>query len=93
MEHGVMKLQTPSTKPGPRPKGGESKRSADNFGHCDLFDICDLEFLVTLVLQNSSPSLLAEPSDFDLPQGIRFFRFVCTMTMTTDWSVNISIFD
>ncbi|MEE9531607.1 MAG: hypothetical protein V3W52_11470, partial [Syntrophobacteria bacterium] len=32
---GILKLGT-------RPQGGESKRSADNFGHCDLFDICDL---------------------------------------------------
>jgi hypothetical protein len=31
-------------KLGTRPQGGESKRSADNFGHCDLFDICDLRF-------------------------------------------------
>jgi hypothetical protein len=31
---GILKL-------GFRPQGGESKRSADNFGHCDL------EFLVT----------------------------------------------
>jgi hypothetical protein len=30
---------------GTRPQGGESKRSADNFGHRYLFDICDLEFL------------------------------------------------
>ena len=29
-------------KPGSRPRGGESKRSADNFDHCDLFDICYL---------------------------------------------------
>jgi hypothetical protein len=29
---GILKL-------GPRPQGGESKRSADNFGHCYLFDI------------------------------------------------------
>jgi hypothetical protein len=29
---GILKLGT-------RPKGGESKRSADNFGHCDLFEI------------------------------------------------------
>jgi uncharacterized protein (DUF362 family) len=35
---GILKLGT-------RPQGGESKRSADNFGHCDLFVICDLEFL------------------------------------------------
>ncbi|MGD8503462.1 MAG: hypothetical protein PVH49_07630, partial [Syntrophobacterales bacterium] len=34
---GVLKLGT-------RPQGGESKRSADNFGHCDLFGICDLLF-------------------------------------------------
>jgi hypothetical protein len=32
---GILKLGT-------RPQGGESKRSADNFGHCDLFVICDL---------------------------------------------------
>jgi len=29
---GILKLGT-------RPQGGESKRSADNFGHCYLFDI------------------------------------------------------
>ena len=34
-------------KLGTRLQGGESKRSADNFGHCYLFDIYDLEFLVT----------------------------------------------
>jgi hypothetical protein len=34
---GILKL-------GPHPQGGESKRSADNFGHCDLFDIWDLLF-------------------------------------------------
>jgi hypothetical protein len=33
-------------KLGPRPQGGESKRSADNFGHCDLFDICNLLFVI-----------------------------------------------
>jgi hypothetical protein len=32
---GILKLGT-------RPRGGESKRSADNLGHCDLFGICDL---------------------------------------------------
>jgi len=32
---GILKLGT-------QPQGGESKRSADNFGHCDLFDICGL---------------------------------------------------
>jgi hypothetical protein len=54
-----MKSQTPSTKPGPRPKGGDSEGEITNkfqipilndqnrfgilnFGHCDLFDICDL---------------------------------------------------
>ena len=31
-------------KLGTRPQGGESKRSADNFGHCDLFGICNLLF-------------------------------------------------
>ena len=36
---GILKLGT-------RPQGGESKRSADNFGHCYLFDIWDLEFLL-----------------------------------------------
>jgi hypothetical protein len=34
---GILKLGT-------RPQGGESKRSADNFGHCDLFGICNLLF-------------------------------------------------
>jgi len=34
---GILKLGT-------RPQGGESKRSADNFGHCDLFVICNLLF-------------------------------------------------
>ena len=48
---GILKL-------GPRPQGGESKRSADNFGHCYLFVICDLEFLF---LQYSSQSLPAIP--------------------------------
>ena len=28
-------------KPGTRPKGGESKRSGDNFGHFTLFRISD----------------------------------------------------
>jgi hypothetical protein len=32
---GILKLGT-------LPQGGESKRSADNVGHCNLFDICDL---------------------------------------------------
>ena len=41
---GILKL-------GPRPQGGESKRSADNFGHCNLFVICYLEFLVTLPIE------------------------------------------
>jgi hypothetical protein len=57
-----IKSQTPSTKPGPRPEGGDSEGEITNksqipivndqnrfgvlnFGHCDLFDICDLEFL------------------------------------------------
>jgi len=30
------------SKLGTRPQGGESKRSEDNFGHCDLFAICAL---------------------------------------------------
>jgi len=34
---GILKL-------GIRPQGGESKRSADNFGRCDLFGICYLLF-------------------------------------------------
>jgi hypothetical protein len=34
---GILKLGT-------RPQGGESKRSADNFGHCYLFGICYLLF-------------------------------------------------
>jgi hypothetical protein len=36
---GILKLGT-------RAQGGESNRSADNFGHCDLFVICDLEFVI-----------------------------------------------
>jgi hypothetical protein len=38
---GILKLGT-------RPQGGESKRSADSFGHCDLFDICDLYFGISI---------------------------------------------
>ena len=34
--------------------------------------ICDLEFLVTLVLQNRSSSLPAKPLNFDLAQRTRF---------------------
>jgi len=54
-----IKSQTPSTKPGPRPEGGDSEGEITNksqipilndqnrfgilnFGHCDLFDMCDL---------------------------------------------------
>jgi hypothetical protein len=33
------------SKLGTRPQGGESKRRANNFGHCDLFGIFDSEFL------------------------------------------------
>ena len=51
-----MKSQTPNTKLGPRPQGWESKRSADNFGHCYLFAICHLEFLLT-------------PADFRMKEG------------------------
>ncbi|MGW8223079.1 MAG: hypothetical protein ACWGP1_13105, partial [Syntrophobacteria bacterium] len=36
-------------KLGTLPQGGESKRSADNFGHCDLFDICDLLFGISML--------------------------------------------
>ena len=57
-------------KLGTRPQGGESKRSADNFGHCDLFGTCDLLFGIfressTPVLQNSSQSLPAKPLNSD----------------------------
>jgi len=60
-------------KLGTRPQDGESKRSADNFGHCDLFDICDLLFGIfshssTQVLQDSSQSLLAKLCNSD-PRG------------------------
>ena len=57
---GILKL-------GPRPQCGESKRSADNFGHCYLFDICDLGFGISIpaVLQNSSQSLPANPLNSD----------------------------
>ena len=43
---GILKLGT-------RPQGGESKRSADNFGHCNLFDICDLRFGISYTLADS----------------------------------------
>jgi hypothetical protein len=38
-----------------------------NFGHCDLFDICYLLFVISIppVLQNSSQSLPAKPLKFD----------------------------
>ncbi len=57
---GILKLGT-------RPQGGESKRSADNFGHCDLFDICDLLFGISIppVFQYSSQSLPAKPLNSD----------------------------
>ena len=48
-----------------------------NFGHCDLFDICDLWFGIfshssTPVLQNSSQSLTAKPFNSDPTLGTRF---------------------
>ena len=63
---GILKLGT-------RPQGGESKRSADNFGHCDLFDICDLLFVIfshssTPVHQGSSQSSPAKLYNSD-PRG------------------------
>jgi len=57
---GILKL-------GPRPQGGESKRSADNFGHCYLFDICDLLFGIYIppILQKAMDGriALALPTD------------------------------
>ena len=38
---GILKLGT-------RPQGGESKRSADNFGHCYFFVICYLLFVISI---------------------------------------------
>ena len=38
MEHGVMKLQTPSTKPGPRPKGGDSEGEITNKSQISIFN-------------------------------------------------------
>ena len=55
---GILKLGT-------HPQGGESKRSEDNFGHCDLFVICYLEFLVTR--QSAIYNLLSLTSDCLLP--------------------------
>jgi hypothetical protein len=53
-------------KLGTRPQGGESKRSADNFGHCYLFDICDLGFGISI------PFFPAKPSNSDLAQRTKF---------------------
>jgi len=41
-------------KLGTLPQGGESKRSADNFGDCDLFVICYLLF--GIFYHSSTPS-------------------------------------
>ena len=51
---GILKL-------GPRLQGGESKRSADNFGHCYLFDICDLLFGIYIppILQKAMDGRIA----------------------------------
>jgi hypothetical protein len=63
-----MKSQTPSTKPGPRPEGGDSEGEITNksqipmlndqnrfgilnFGHCDLFDICNLRLFNILLFK------------------------------------------
>ena len=60
-----MKSQTPSTKLQTNLKFQYSMTKTDlEFGIsviviCLIFVICDLEFLVTLVLQDSSPSLPA----------------------------------
>jgi hypothetical protein len=57
---GILKL-------GPRPQGGESKQSADNFGHCYLFGICDLLFGISVppILQKTMDGriALALPTD------------------------------
>jgi hypothetical protein len=43
-----MKSQTPSTKLQISILNNQNKKQFWNFefGHCDLFDICDLEFLI-----------------------------------------------
>jgi hypothetical protein len=53
-------------KLGTRQQGRESKRSADNFGHCYLFDICDLGFGISI------PFFPAKPSNSDLAQRTEF---------------------
>ena len=64
-----MKSQTPSTKLQTNLKfqysmtKTKNRFGISNFGHCDLFDICDLLFGISIppVLQNSSQSLPAKP--------------------------------
>jgi hypothetical protein len=63
----LMKSQTPSTKLQTNLKfqysmtKTQNRFGISNFGHCDLFDICDLLFGISIppVFQNSSPSLPA----------------------------------
>jgi hypothetical protein len=74
-------------KLGPRPQGGESKRSADNFGHCYLpfdlaqggelvepFDICDLRFGISIT-QATLPTLDRWRSGRDYLGGIFYAQF------------------
>jgi hypothetical protein len=55
---GILKLGT-------RPQGGESKRSEDNFDHCDLFGICDLLFGI---FSHSTNPILQHPMKQKNPQ-------------------------
>jgi hypothetical protein len=73
-----MKSQTPSTKLGPRPEGGDSEGEITNKSQipisndqnrfrilviviCLIFEICDLEFLVTLADCRKGERLLKPP--------------------------------
>ena len=52
----------------------QNRFGISNFGHCDLFDICDLLFGISipLVLQDTSQSLPARPLNSDLAPRTRF---------------------
>jgi hypothetical protein len=78
----AMKSQTPSTKLQTNLKfqysmtKTQNRFGISNFGHCDLFDICDLLFGISIppVFQYSSQSLPANPLNSDLIQRTRFSR-------------------
>ncbi len=52
----------------------QNRFGISNFGHCDLFDICYLLFVISIppVLQNSSPPVPAKVLNSDLALRIRF---------------------